>query len=81
MAALHRYVYWTEERVPEALPGKNSVPDVRNMAPVASPPVTIADQKKVAPAASPNAVKKCELYSLLEGFDLFKAICDLASRR
>lgn len=80
MAPLRRYIYWTEEEVAEAVPGKMTLPDVSNIAPVASP-VTTVEQKKAAPVASPNTVANCEQFSLSEGFDLFKAICDLAHRR
>lgn len=80
LAALHRYIYWSEEEATKALPDKSSVSDARKMAPLASP-VSVVDQKKVAPAASQNSVANCETFSLSEGLDLFKAICDLAHSR
>lgn len=75
IAALYRYVYWAEEGV-----AKSTVSNARNVAPLAAPGSAV-DQRKVAPAASPNSVAKCEQFSLSEGFDLFKAICDLVHRR
>lgn len=75
IAALYRYVYWAEEGV-----AKSTVSNARNVAPLAAPGSAV-DQRKVAPEASPNSVAKCEQFSLSEGFDLFKAICDLVHRR
>lgn len=79
MAALNRYIYWAEENT-AALPGKLAEANVGNTVSVASP-IAIVERKSVATAAPPKVVENCEQYSLSEGFDLFKAICDLAHRR
>eukprot|EP00903_Cladosiphon_okamuranus_P019117 g17589.t1 len=75
-----RYIYWVEEGVADGGPGKTTDSHAKEMAPVALP-ATGMDQKKVALAAYPTTVEKCAQFSVLEGFDLFKAICDLGHRR